>query len=189
MLSGAALAVLGVLTGLAYRIPAVHAAEAAWMMRVNRAGLTASVDGGLAVVRLLGTTPLFVIVLALVALWQPSWALGLGAAALGAEGASMGLKLVARRPRPFALDEHVVVRLPRRPTDPSFPSGDAMRAGFLTGVAWVALPFAWGAAGVVLGWIVAGGRVRAGAHYPLDVWAGWSLGLGASLAWAAWAIR
>jgi membrane-associated phospholipid phosphatase len=186
VLAGAVLvAGLGILTGVSWLLPVPRERDTALMLRLNLAQAPALVDRILSVTRLLGTTPFFMLALATVAAMKPGQALTLAVTALAAEGATKGMKLLSRRPRPFEQDERVLLRLARRPADAAFPSGDAMRAGFLAGAAW--------AAGPVVGWVAAAlagvvglGRVRAGAHYPLDVWAGWWVGVGASLAWWAW---
>jgi len=182
MLGGAALGILGLLTGALWMLPGPRGREAALMLRLNAAEAPAVIDGGLAVARLLGTTPFFLLALAAVAVLHPARALSLGLAALVAEAVTKAVKLLARRERPFERDERVVQRLARRPKDAGFPSGDAMRAAFLAGIAWAIIPTAgWLAAPVAV--VVGLGRIRAGVHYPFDVWAGWCLGLGASLAW------
>jgi undecaprenyl-diphosphatase len=105
--------------------------------------------------------------------------------AVVAEAITMVLKRVVRRQRPFAADAGVVVRLPRLPLDPSFPSADAMRAAFLAGLTLAerAIPL-WAVLLAMLAAVGVGfGRVRSGAHYPLDVWTGLAIGFGAGLAW------
>lgn len=189
MYFGLGLALAGVLSGLAWRLAAVNARDARLMLRVNQAAWPGGVDRILGGLRIAGTTGFFVVVLVLVGLAVPGWALTLAAAALATEALTRAIKLVARRPRPYVTLPSVVVRLPRLPTDPSFPSGDAMRAAFLGGLALAAAalpPWAAGSA-MALVLIVGVARVRSGAHYPLDVWAGAMLGVGAALAWAGWA--
>jgi undecaprenyl-diphosphatase len=156
------------------------------MQRINRGALPSVVDGAFAGLRLTGTTPFFIAALTLAGITRPTLAIGLGTAALTAELITKGMKIIVRRQRPFSADPGVVVRLAHLPIDPSFPSGDAMRAAFLAGLALTAPQVPpWGAAlCFVASVLVALGRVRAGAHYPLDVWAGFFLGLGAALAWA-----
>ena len=189
MLAGAILlGILGLLTGAVWLLPGPRGRDAALMLRLNTAEGPAAVDRCLALTRVFGTTPLFLLALAAVAALQPGRALGLVVAALAAEGLTKGVKIVARRARPFEQDGRVVLRLARRPVDAAFPSGDAMRAGFLAVVAWAVVP-AMGWLAATLAVIVGLGRVRAGVHYPLDVWAGWCLGVGASLAWLGWMAR
>ena len=155
------------------------------MLRINSEVAPAGVDRWLGVARPLGTTVVFLIVLAAVAAFHPERALSLGVAALAAEALTKAVKILVGRARPFEQDARVVLRLPRRPVDAGFPSGDAMRAAFLAGVAWSVMPWAgWLAAPFAV--IVGLGRIRVGVHYPLDVWAGWCVGLGAALAWYGW---
>lgn len=180
------LVLVGIGTGLLWRQPSIGARDALWMQRVNRAKLPGAADQILAVLRLAGTTVFFIAVLVLVAIVRPPWALGLVLAAVAAEAITMLLKIAIHRQRPFAADAGLVPRLPRLPIDPSFPSADAMRAAFLAGLtlAGRALP-SWVSALAIAAAIGVGyGRVRSGAHYPLDVWAGLAIGFGAVLAWA-----
>jgi len=187
--AGLGLALAGILSGLAWRLPGIEAVDARLMQRINDAVLPGGVDQGLGGLRLVGTTGFFVVALVLTAVAVPEWALALGVAALATESLTRAIKLVVRRPRPYITLPSVVVRLPRLPPDPSFPSGDAMRAAFLGGLPLAAAalpPWAAGSA-MVLAIIVGIARVRSGAHYPLDVWAGAVMGFGAALAWAGWA--
>ncbi len=186
MLLPLSLALAGVVTGLAWRVPAWGILDARAMQRINRVALPKVIDGVLGALRPAGTTAFFIAALILASLARPAWAISLGVAALAAEAITKGLKVAIRRRRPFSAEPGVVVRLPHLPTDQSFPSGDAMRAAFLGGLALTAPSMPpWGAALCLLASVlVALGRVRAGAHYPLDVWAGLLLGLGAALTWA-----
>ena len=181
----ACMALFGIGTGLLWKAPNVGRLDALLVRRVNQAHLPGWADRFLAVLRIAGITLFFIAVLVLAAVARPWWALGLTAAALAAEAITKLLKITIRRPRPFAADGGVILRLPRVPIDSSFPSADAMRAAFLSGLTaaggmpWWAVLAAMAAA-VGIGF----GRVRSGAHYPLDVWAGLLIGLGAALAWA-----
>ncbi len=184
MLPPLLLALAGVVSGLTWRHPAVGRLDSLAMRSINRGALPPFVDAAFAVLRLAGTTPVFIAALVLAGVARPAWAFGLALAAVAAEAVSKGLKLAVRRPRPFAAEPSVMVRLPHLPIDPSFPSGDAMRAAFLAGLALRAAPFWVAGVCVPASILVALGRVRSGAHYPLDTWAGFLLGLGAALAWA-----
>jgi membrane-associated phospholipid phosphatase len=185
MLLPACLALVGIATGLMWRLPALERLDALLMRRTNRAQLPGGFDRVLGLLRITGTTPFFFAALLIVMVARPAWGLGLALTAVVAEAITMVLKRAVRRQRPFAEDAGVVVRLPRLPTDPSFPSADAMRAAFLAGLTlaeratplWAVLLAMLAAVGVGLG------RVRSGAHYPLDVWAGLAIGFGAVLAW------
>jgi membrane-associated phospholipid phosphatase len=186
MLLPACLALVGIATGLMWRVPALERLDTLLMQRINKAGLPGAGDRVLGLVRIAGTTPFFIAAVVIVGLARPAWALGLALTAVVAEVVTKVLKIVVRRQRPFAADAGVVVRLPRLPIDPSFPSGDAMRAAFLSGLT-VAVPSmpSWAVLLAMLAAIGVGlGRVRSGAHYPLDVWTGLTIGYGAVLAWA-----
>jgi undecaprenyl-diphosphatase len=185
MVLPACLALVGIATGLMWRLPALERLDALLMRQINRAQLPTGVDRVLSLLRITGTTPFFIAVLVIVVVARPAWALRLAASAVVAEAITMGLKLAVRRQRPFAADAGVVVRLPRLPIDPSFPSADAMRAAFLAGLTLaeraIPLPAVLLAMLATVG--VGLGRVRSGAHYPLDVWTGLAIGFGAGLAW------
>ena len=182
----ACLALVGIGTGLLWLQSSVGNLDELVMHRVNGAELPRSVDQLLAGLRIGGTTLVFVAALVLVGIARPPWALGLALAAVTAEAAAKVLKIAVHRQRPFAADSGVVVRLPRLPIDSSFPSADAMRAAFLAGLtlaggatpSWAVVP------AILLAIVVGVGRVRSGAHYPLDVWTGLTIGFGAVLTWA-----
>jgi undecaprenyl-diphosphatase len=77
----------------------------------------------------------------------------------------------------------------REPDDPSFPSGDSLRAWFLAVIVPAALGFP--PAGQILlaalAGLVALGRLVLGVHYPTDVLSGTGLGLlGAALTLWGW---
>jgi membrane-associated phospholipid phosphatase len=184
MLAPLFLALAGVVSGLTWRLPSVGRLDAQAMRSINRGAWPGLIDGALAALRLAGTTPLFIAALVLAVLARPAWGLSLALAAIAAEAVTKVLKLAIGRPRPFAAEAGVIMRQPHLPIDPSFPSGDAMRAAFLAGLAVAAAP-PWAATlSLAASILVALGRVRSGAHYPLDIWAGFLLGFGASLAWA-----
>ncbi len=185
MLPPLLLALAGVIGGLTWRLPPIGRLDSRAMRIINGGAMPAFVDGALGVLRLAGTTPFFIVALILAGVARPAWAFSLALAALGAEAVAKGLKLAVHRQRPFAAEPNVTVRLPQMPIDPSFPSGDAMRAAFLAGLALTAAPPIAAAVCLPASILVALGRVRSGAHYPLDVWAGFLMGLGAALAWAA----
>ncbi|GAB4526705.1 MAG: hypothetical protein Fur0018_12100 [Anaerolineales bacterium] len=131
----------------------------------------------------LGTTPVTLMVLLALILWN--WQAGLSAAggyALGA-GLERLVKITLRRARPFEHLPDVSMLQPRRPHDPSYPSGDALRVWFLA----VSLTHFLGLAGesaavlFLLAFLVSLGRIALGVHHPLDVLSG--SGLGVFSAW------
>jgi undecaprenyl-diphosphatase len=186
-LLGAGLALTGVLTGLAWRIPAVERLDRRLFARINEGQYSTAVDGLLRLLRPLGTSwGLLGGVLGILLFqgWREA-ALLLAVTALSG-GVERALKLTVGRKRPFETLPGVRMRVPP-PTDPSFPSGDASRAWYLaSAIAFgLALP-AW-VAGVLFGLagLVSYGRVRGGAHFPTDAWAGSWLGMGMGLIWVA----
>ncbi len=186
ILLGAIVAVLGVLTGLWWRTLPGAAADTCGFERLNRPERIPILDPLWAGVRPIGRTWFLILV--------AGSALALGGLPWGSfaiAGAALGLlepalKRIVRRPRPFLTLPGALVRLARRPTDESFPSGDAGRAGLLAAfVCFAASAPAWaGALAAGAAAFVAVGRVRAGVHYPLDVWAGAWLGFGIGMLWA-----
>jgi len=105
---------------------------------------------------------------------------GLASLALASTIANIPAKYATRRSRPLLIPVPLPRQLVRQPTTSSFPSGhSASAAAFATGVAMesplVAAPIAVLAAGVAYG------RVHTGVHYPGDVLAGISLGVGSAL--------
>ena len=93
---------------------------------------------------------------------------------LGIESAvvNLGIKRIARRPRPDMMTEHEH-RL-RIPTDTSFPSGHAASSGLMAVVLSQGSPLAplW----VALALGVGASRVHVGVHHGSDVVAGWAVG-------------
>lgn len=179
-------ALVGLLSGLLWKLPAVGTLDQRFALRIHQAAWPRVLDRGLLGLRFAGTTPFFLAVLVGVAILKPAWALGLALAAAAAEGLCKMVKVSVRRPRPFEQDERVVLRLARRPIDPSYPSADAMRVAFLGGLMMAASPAPCVMVACTLAALaVALGRVRVGAHYPLDAWAGLLIGLGVVLAWGA----
>jgi membrane-associated phospholipid phosphatase len=89
------------------------------------------------------------------------------------------IKRVLRRPRPFNVIPDARMEQPRQPHDPSFPSGDALRAWFLAlSIAitfMLSFPFVLGACTLAL--IITLGRIAMGVHFPLDTLSGTGLGI------------
>lgn len=182
--AGAAVALGGVLSGMLWRMPAVGALDAALFRRINRAPAPAWLDARLRLLRPLGSGWAVWPACAALALLSPAPALLLAACTLALAGVERGLKLVVARRRPFQDLDDVDVRV-RPPADPGFPSGDAARVWLLaTALGQWSGAHVLFAAAAALALVVALGRVRAGVHYPLDVWAGACLGAGTALVWS-----
>lgn len=94
--------------------------------------------------------------------------------ALAAESAvvNLGIKKVARRPRPDGVTEHEFWL--RIPTDTSFPSGHAASSALMAVLLSERSPFApiW----VALAAGIGASRVHVGVHHGSDVVAGWAVG-------------
>ena len=136
----------------------------------------------------LGRTTFTMIVLLL--LTGLNWKLGLPALAVFGIVAviEMTFKKAFNRPRPFSAEQDIKMLQPLQPTDPSFPSGDAMRIWFLVLILSGASgnPLLFGIIAGLLAGFVSLGRMVFGVHYLTDVLAGAGLAfLGAG--WTFWA--
>jgi undecaprenyl-diphosphatase len=188
LLAGLGIAFAGLLTGLGWKIPGLQRLDDRLFRAVNNLPLPGWADWILRAVRPLGTAWALVALCLIVAPWRPISAVTLLAVGLLSGGIERAIKLTLARPRPFEIDREVHLRLGQSPRDPSFPSGDAARAWYLAGAAWLGLGIAGplGLAALVLAALVSLSRVRGGVHFPSDVWAGSWLGLGMGLIWV-WA--
>lgn len=186
-LLGTGLALAGVLSGLAWRLPPVERLDRRLFARINAGRYSTAADGLLRLLRPLGTSwGLLGAILVILAFrgWIGA-ALLLAVAALSG-GAERALKLGIGRMRPFDVLLDVRMRVPP-PVDPSFPSGDASRAWYIASALTfgLGLPTWFGGIAFGLAALVSFGRVRGGAHFPADVWAGSWLGLGMALLWVS----
>ncbi len=170
-------------SGLAHRWPAIARLDRGLFLALHRPLRRALPF--FQVLWVLGTLEGILVAAGLVAAlsrWQE------GAAILLAYGVTVMLERLLkeriRRPRPFeAMPQEVQMGQPRRPRDPSYPSGDALRAWLLALTVARLLPPPWGWALVGLATLVSFGRIALGVHYPLDVVSGTGLGfLAAALA-------
>ncbi|MDQ2960905.1 MAG: phosphatase PAP2 family protein, partial [Candidatus Dormibacteraeota bacterium] len=127
----------------------------------------------------------FALVLLLAVLWfhrdglRVGVAFGLGVVVALAVGAILGS--LWSEQRPFVVDHFTP--LVAHSTDGGFPSDHLLVVGAMVGACWVrARALAWATVGVAV--LVAVGRVYVGLHYPVDVVAGFAVGVGCGL--AAW---
>jgi undecaprenyl-diphosphatase len=167
------------LLGLGHRFPALERLDARLFSRLYA---FFGEGRGLPVFRSfwpLGRTPVTLALLAVLCIVD--WKAGALAAGiyLLAAGLEMALKRRLRRPRPFEALPGIQPRQPRLPTDPSFPSGDALRVWFLALVLPAVFGLAWPVSLTLpaLALLVSLGRTAMGMHYPTDVLAGSGLGL------------
>ena len=174
--------------GWAWRLPRVAALDERAALTWNTCPIPPAVDRILIGLRPLGTKWVWIGALGalIVAGGVGSWWIALGAAA--AALLERLIKIVVGRPRPLVDHPTMVLRQAPPPGDTSFPSGDAMRVWFVVSALEMGVPGAWAPVrGVV--WTAAVltslGRVRLGAHYPSDVWAGAWIGIGCAAAAAA----
>ncbi len=162
-------------------MPAIEALDARAATAFNRMRLPRGADGLLRGARLWGTKWAWLAALAGLVLAGWPRAMWLAPMALAAAAMERGVKAVARRPRPFRLLPSILLRQQPAPEDTSFPSGDAMRAWFVAWALGSGLPALSGwllVLAILAALLVSFGRVRLGAHYPLDVWAGGWIGVG-----------
>jgi membrane-associated phospholipid phosphatase len=182
---GVAISIVGVVTGLAWRLPAVGSVDRHLFSGINHWRTRHWLDGFLGVIRLLGTHWALLAVFVWVVAWRPVAGLSLVIAAGISASLERALKVGVARQRPFELMPDVQLRQVPPPSDPSFPSGDASRAWFLATALSLGMEIPPLAAclAFLLALLVAAARVRAGVHYPSDVWAGSWLGSGIGLVW------
>ena len=183
---GLAVAVVGLVTGLAWRFEWGRLKDLDYFLQINKMPLWIGLDRFLIFVRPIGTKWFLLLILVLVLIWRIEMFVSFTLAALITAVVERGIKILVRRPRPFLELEDATVRQNPLPQDPSFPSGDATRIWFI----FAAILFGihpspiWS---VLLGFCavaVSFGRIRLGVHYPMDVWAGSGLGFGLGLVWS-----
>ena len=120
-------------------------------------------------------------IITLLLLTSLNWKLGLTATLvfLVTAGIEKIVKLVFNRSRPFSIEPDISMLQPIKPTDPSFPSGDALRIWYLA----LILPVSAGESGLflavslLLAILVTTGRLVLGVHFLTDAIAGAGLGL------------
>jgi diacylglycerol kinase family enzyme/membrane-associated phospholipid phosphatase len=105
---------------------------------------------------------------------------GLGSIALTSALVNLGVKRIARRPRPSLRRVPAIRRLPAQPLTTSFPSGHAASAAAFTVGVGVELPRAAAVLAPAAA-AVAYSRVYVGVHYPADVLVGATIGAGVAL--------
>lgn len=178
------------IAGLAHRLKNVRGWDRKLFCALHRAASRFPGPGFFQEIWFLGRTSFAL--LCLIILTLIDWQLGITALAvlLAAAGLERAIKLEVGRQRPFQILEGVPNRQWKEPTDPSFPSGDALRVWYLAVVLPPVLasgnPWLLGAAGTAAG-LVSLGRIVLGVHFPTDVLSGSGLGiLFGSLTLAIW---
>ncbi len=185
---GLLLMIAGVLSGLSWKVPQIYAMDRALFQKVNTVHVDAAYDRLSAILRWWGTKWALMAAIAVGLIWQWELTWTLIPAALLMAAIERAVKLTVRRPRPFIDLHDAILRQNPSPKDDSFPSGDATRAWFIFSVICFGLDLApaFSLVAAILAVLVSIGRVRLGAHYPLDVWAGFCIGWGAGLVWASY---
>ena len=166
-------------TGLAHLHPKIDAWDRRAFFSLNH---SVAGKGALRLFRILwplGTTPTALVLLALALVPGIRFYLVILLSYVSAVTIERLVKMSFKRPRPFMELSGIAMLQPRQPADPSFPSGDALRAWFLA----IALTGSfhatgwWFVAAGVLAFLITLGRVALGVHYPLDALGGAGLGL------------
>jgi undecaprenyl-diphosphatase len=184
---GLGIALLGVISGLSWRMDWARKLDQTLFLKLNSPDQWVGLDRWIRYFRWFGTNWALVVYVAIIVLWQYRLGITLIVAALITSALEMGIKRMIKRPRPFSSLPTAILRQNPVPLDTGFPSGDATRIWFIFATLTIGLspPL-----GIILGiglcaLFVSFGRVRLGVHYPLDVWAGSSLGFGLGLMWTA----
>jgi len=167
------------LGGLGYRLPEVAAVETALFKAVQTHTQAVVVGTFFRAVWILGTTPFLILALAFLFFHNSLTTLLASVIYLCAAFVERMIKVAKKRPRPFEAHPETAMRQPHPPRDPSFPSGDCLRAWYLAVIIpfLLQLPWPYAALAVFLAGLVAAGRIVLGVHYPSDALAGTGLGL------------
>ncbi len=167
------------LAGLSHRISVVSQWDLAVFKKLNAVNQNNAQIGFFRVLWPIGTTPFTIIILLSIFLYD--WRKGLLASLsiFCATFVERIIKFNMKRIRPFEDLPDIAIHQPRRPNDPSFPSGDSLRVWFLAVVLSVIFGLAWYYIAVmcILALLISLGRIAMGVHYPLDVLSGAGLGL------------
>jgi undecaprenyl-diphosphatase len=184
---GLGIAIFGVISGLSWQfVNWARSTDLAYFHKINSEQLWNGVDRLVAIVRWLGTKWALMLYLGIILFWDFQLGLLLIVAALFTTAIESGIKRIVKRPRPFTVSSSSILRQNPIPRDSSFPSGDATRIWFIFATLMIGLSPAFGIMFIagLCAVFVSYGRVRLGVHYPLDVWAGSTLGFGMGLVWA-----
>jgi membrane-associated phospholipid phosphatase len=127
----------------------------------------------------LGSTPvaLILVCMAFIQGWQEGTIIAITFVAISTIERAAKIKI--DRTRPFIDHTEIELLQPTTPSDPSHPSGDAMRAWFLAVAIPITFHLNWPVAFTtcVIAGLLSIGRVVLGAHYPLDVIGGIGYGV------------
>ena len=122
---------MGVSSGLSWHFDWAKSLDLAYFHKINSPHLWRGLDRLIAIFRWVGTKWAIFLYLVIDALWQFEIGLTLSVAALFTTAIESGIKLLIKRPRPFAGDPDAILRQDPIPHDPGFPSGDATRVWFI----------------------------------------------------------
>jgi len=133
----------------------------------------------------LGRTPFALLAIGVLILYNPEPGLSLAIIFTLIITLEWVIKRSLQRVRPFNLIPDTVMSQPKKPRDPSFPSGDALRIWFVALTIPIALGTTWPVilTVTVIAMLISLGRIGLGVHYPLDVLGGSGLGIFAAGIW------
>ncbi|WP_303700648.1 phosphatase PAP2 family protein [Flexistipes sinusarabici] len=180
MAAGLIIITVGLAGGLLYKVDYVYGIDKKLFLKINQSKKLEKADFLFQMFYPLGTKWWFTAVILLFAFAVPSKGVFLMASAIVMSLTERLVKIYIKRPRPFLSLTDVLIRQRKRPSDGSFPSGDACRIWFLAVAALFVSHFNFlvASSAFILALIVSLGRLRLGVHYFSDVWAGSMLGAG-----------
>jgi membrane-associated phospholipid phosphatase len=182
---GMGIAITGLLSGYLWKVPGIFEVDRSIQRRINLGRELAWGDPLWKILRLLGTSWVFLGYLAIYFVLDRGKAIPLILTGTFLVLAESLIKRFTKRARPFRVDSDVILRQRPEPRDASFPSGDATRIWFIFASLNFGFEIAmiWRLLALLLACFVSVGRIRLGVHYPTDVWSGSWFGFGLGLAW------
>jgi len=127
----------------------------------------------------IGTTPVALILISTTFIIGMKTGLVVMSAYISIAIIERAIKFLLKRARPYETFPEIALYQPTVPSDPSYPSGDAMRVWFLALVVPETYNLGWPitAASCLIASLLSIGRIALGSHFPLDVIGGIGFGL------------